>query len=312
MAPLERQDALEPLVTGVKVIDGLLTLGRGQRIGLFSASGVGKTTLMTQLALGIGADRVVLCLVGERGREVEALWSTIAARKDRARFTCIAATSDQSAPMRARAPAQALALAEYWRGRGEDVLFIVDSVTRFAMALREIGLAGGAPPTVRAYTPNVFTALPRIVERCGAAKSGGSISAIMTVLSESDDNDDPIVEVMKSLLDGHIVLSRALAEQGSFPPVDILRSVSRMAHARVDRGHAAAAERVLALSAAYDEGRLMIEAGLHKPNANLRLDEAIRERSAIEAFVRQRSDQYVSFEATCQALGAFQERRSYV
>lgn len=291
MAPMQRKQPDMPLETGVRAIDGLLTIGRGQRIGIFSASGVGKTTLMTQLALGVDADRCVLCLVGERGREVENLWRTVLARRDCHRFACVAATSDLSAPLRARAVHQALAISESWRDRGEHVLLIVDSITRFAMALREIGLAAGAPPTLRAYTPNVFAALPRMVERCGASRSGGAITAIMTVLSETDDVDDPIVEIMKSLLDGHIVLSRPLAEQGHFPPIDVLRSVSRQASTLMKPEHAAAARRAISLLAVYEEARMLVETGMHKPGASARIDEAVRAREALTSFLRQRTDE---------------------
>lgn len=291
MAPMQRKQPDTPIETGVRAIDGLLTIGLGQRVGLFSASGVGKTTLMTQLALGVAADRCVLCLVGERGREVENLWRTVLARDDSRRFSCVAATSDLSAPLRARAVNQALALAEFWRERGEHVLLIVDSITRFAMALREIGLAAGAPPTLRAYTPNVFAALPRLVERCGASRSGGAITAVMTVLSETDDVDDPIVEIMKSLLDGHIVLSRQLAEQGHFPPIDVLRSVSRQAPMLMKSEHAAAARRAISLMAVYEEARMLVETGMHKPGASAQIDEAVRGREALMSFLRQRTDE---------------------
>jgi flagellum-specific ATP synthase len=304
MAPMARKAPDVILETGVRAIDGLLTIGRGQRLGLFSASGVGKTTLMTQLALNVTADRCVICLVGERGREVEAFWRTISARPDHERFTCVAATSDLSAPLRVRAVHQALALGEHWRDRGEDVLLVVDSVTRFAMALREIGLAAGAPPTLRAYTPNVFAALPRLVERCGAARSGGSITAVMTVLSETDDVDDPIVEIMKSLLDGHIVLSRQLAEQGHFPPIDVLRSVSRQAAMLMAPAHAAAARLTLSLMATYEDARLMIDTGVYKPGANARIDEAVRDRERIMTFLRQRTDERSAFSETLRRLSS--------
>ncbi|MEA3017889.1 MAG: flagellum-specific synthase [Sphingomonadales bacterium] len=197
LKPMERADPSRILTTGVRAVDGLLTLGVGQRIGIFAAAGVGKTSLMEQLAAQTGCDRVILCLVGERGREVEAIWRRLGARGDAARFTIVAATSDESAALRGRAIRYALCLADHWRERGEDVLLMVDSVTRLAMALREIGLAAGAPPTVRAYTPNVFAELPRVVERCGAARSGGSITALFTVVSETDDVVDPLVELMK-------------------------------------------------------------------------------------------------------------------
>lgn len=302
LAPLERRGAARVVETGIRAIDGLLTLGEGQRIGLFAAAGVGKTTLVSELAQGVAADRCVMCLVGERGREVEALWRAIAARADLKRFTCVAATSDQSAPMRARAVFQALALAEHWRDQGEHVLLIVDSVTRFAMAQREIGLAAGAPPTLRAYTPNVFAALPRIVERCGAARDGGAITAVMTVLAETDDVDDPIAETMKSLLDGHILLSRQLAEQAHYPAIDVLRSVSRVARDVVARDHADAAARATELLAVHEDARVMIESGLHKPGANPRIDRAIAARDGLTRFLRQASGERMRLTETIAAL----------
>lgn len=288
LAPLQRENPAVAVETGIRAIDALLPLAKGQRVGVFSASGAGKSTLMSELAFSVAADRCVICLVGERGREVEAFWSKIAKRPDRARYTCVAATSDLFAPLRARAVMQALALAEYWRSRGEHVLLLVDSITRVAMALREIGLAAGAPPALRAYTPNVFSVLPHLVERCGAAKAGGAITAVMTVLCETDDTDDPIAEIMKSLLDGHIVLSRQLCDQGHYPPIDIVRSISRNSDALMKPEHARAAERALGLLAIYDEARLMIENGLYKPGAESRIDEAVRAHAPLMHFLRQR------------------------
>lgn len=300
--PLEREEPLRPLETGIRALDGLLTLGRGQRAGIFAASGVGKTSLIEQLSFQAKVDRVVLCLVGERGREVEGLWRAIRGRKDMDRFALVAATSDESAPCRARAPLQALALAEFWRGQGEHVLLIIDSVTRLAMALREMGLAAGAPPTVRAYTPNVFAALPRLVERCGAVSSGGAISAVMTVLSETDEVDDPIVEVMKSLLDGHIVLSRTLAEQGQFPAIDVTRSVSRGLEKRIAKGHRRLVQEAARMLSLFAESRVLIETGSYRAGTNLALDRAIERRPAILAFLAQPQDEAESMDASIAAL----------
>lgn len=294
--PLDRTEPNEPLATGIRAIDGLLTLGRGQRIGIFAASGVGKTSLIEQIASQSEVDRVIICLVGERGREVEGLWRDLSSRKDHARFTLVAATSDESAPCRARAPLQAQAIAEHWRSQGEHVLLIIDSVTRLAMALREIGLAAGAPPTVRAYTPNVFAALPRLVERCGALKDGGAISAVMTVLSETDDVDDPIVEVMKSLLDGHLILSRGLAEQGQFPAIDITKSVSRGLEKRISKPHRAAVVDAIALLSAWNEARVMIETGAYRAGSNAQVDRAIERREALLSYCKQSQDLSVAFE----------------
>lgn len=302
VSALERVNPASVLVTGVRALDGLLTLGRGQRIGVFAASGVGKTSLMEQLARQVECDRCILCLVGERGREVSGLWE-MASRSGRPeRFTLVAATSDESPVMRARAVEQALALAEHWRARGEHVLLMVDSVTRLAMALREIGLAAGAPPTVRAYTPNVFAALPRLVERCGAVRGSGAITAVLTVLAETDDVDDPIVEVMKSLLDGHVILSRTLADQGHFPAIDVVRSISRQAARLVQRDHADAARRVVGLLADYEENRVMVESGVYRARSNERIDRAIAAREPLAAFLRQPADESVPFDAAVRAL----------
>ncbi len=298
-------DRLEPsafLPTGIRAIDTLLPLARGQRIGIFAASGVGKTSLIEQLAAQIDADRIILCLVGERGREVEAIWRGLQERGDADRFALVAATADLSAPLRARATEQALALAEQWRGEGEHVLLIIDSVTRLAMALREMGLAAGEPPTLRAYTPNVFAALPRLVERCGATRSG-AITAIMTVLSETDDVDDPIVEVMKSLLDGHIILSRVLADRGHFPAIDVNRSISRLAAKVMDREHATLAARARALASSYDQSRLLIESGMYQAGGNAELDRAIAVREPLDAFLQQRRDEAVPLAEALRGLG---------
>ncbi|MFA6114581.1 MAG: FliI/YscN family ATPase [Sphingomonas sp.] len=300
--PMERADPSRSLETGLRAIDGLLTLGIGQRIGVFAASGVGKTSLMEQLATQIGSDRCIICLVGERGREVEAMWSLLSARPDAPRFTLVAATSDESAALRVRSVQYALCLADYWRARGEHVVLMVDSVTRMAMALREIGLAAGAPPTVRAYTPNVFAALPRIVERCGAVRSGGAITAVMTVLSETDDVDDPIVELMKSLLDGHIVLSRSLAEQGHFPAIDIARSISRQSERLVSGDQATAMRAATGMLAAYDEARVMIESGVYKGGTNPAVDRAISGRAALGSFLRQARREHSRPDETVQRL----------
>lgn len=300
---LDRVTSLAPLITGVRAIDGLLPLATGQRIGVFAAPGVGKTTLVSQLADQVDADRCVICLVGERGREVEALWSSGLSKAVRARTTVVAATSDQTAALRVQAVEQALALAGYWRAQGLRVLLVLDSATRYAMALRELGLAAGEPPTIRAYTPGVFAALPRLVERCGAARAGGAISAVFTVLSETDDVDDPIVEVMKSLLDGHIVLSRRIAETGRFPAVDVSRSISRLASAIMSPSHRALANEAQASIGAYDAARTLIEAGVYTAGADPEIDAAIRRRPALEAFLRQ-SETPSSPKETLAALAA--------
>ena len=287
LRPLDRVMPGKRLVTGLRAIDGLLALGKGQRVGIFAASGVGKTSLVDQLARHIACDRVILCLVGERGREVEKLWRTHGAGEDGKRFTLVAATADESASLRARSVEQAMALAEYWRDRGEHVLLMVDSITRVALALRELGLASGEPPSLRAFTPNVFATLPHIVERCGAARGGGAITAIVTVLSETDDVDDPIVELMKSVLDGHIVLSRTLAERRHFPAIDMARSVSRLAGEIASPREAELARKAHAALARHAEARPMIESGLYRAGSSAEIDRAIAWAEPLAAFLQQ-------------------------
>ena len=286
--PLARATSSRQLATGIRAIDGLLPLVEGQRVGIFAAAGVGKTSLVKQLCDYNDADVVILALVGERGREVEALWSGLdTANRDRT--VLVAATSDRSPMVRVRAGHYAMALAEYWRAQGRRVLLLLDSVTRLAMAMREIGLAAGEPPTVRAYTPNVFAGIPRLIERAGALAAGGSVSAVMTILCETDDADDPLCEMMKSLLDGHILLSRTLAEQGHFPAVDIARSVSRQA-SLVRSGEGQAAMRTIASwISLYEQSRTMRQAGLYVAGSDPRIDQAIARHEAIDLFLRQDS-----------------------
>ena len=287
---LDRVSPSEPLVTGIRAIDGLLTLGKGQRVGIFAASGVGKTRLIEQIVRQAECDRIVICQIGERGREVASLWSDIKASGKLAKSSLVAATSDESAPMRSLALEQALSMAEFWRDKGEDVLLVVDSMTRYAMALREIGLAADEPPMLRAYTPNVLRELPRIVERCGAVRGGGSITALFTVLSETDDVDDPIVEVMKALLDGHIILSRRLAEAAHFPAVDVNRSISRLFDKLAGEQHIASARSIRALLSKFEESRILIESGMYKSGSDRELDRSIAARSAILEFLKQPSN----------------------
>jgi flagellum-specific ATP synthase len=302
IGPFERVSPKSVMETGIRAIDGLLTLGQGQRIGVFAASGVGKTSLMSQLAAGVGADRCVICLIGERGREVESLWNEGLPEEARQRSVLIAATSDEGAAIRVRSGHYALAIADHWRSQGHQVLLLMDSVTRLAMAMREMGLAAGEPPTLRAYTPSVFAAIPKMVEQCGAIRSGGSITAILTILAETDDVDDPIAEVMKSILDGHIILSRQMAEQGHFPAIDVVRSVSRRAEELMDADHRTAAARARTLLSHYEASRTLIEAGLYNAGNNADVDAAIAVRKPMMAFLQQSTNERISIKQSCRML----------
>jgi len=310
VSPLDRDSPQDVLETGIRAIDGLLTLGRGQRAGIFAASGVGKTSLMTQIARQVQADVTVLCLVGERGREVEEIWNRGLNEEARSRSILVAATSDQSASLRVRAGHYALAQAEYWRARGKHVLLLLDSVTRLAMAMREIGLAAGEPPTVRAYTPSVFAAIPKMVERCGALKTGGAITAIMTVLSENDEIEDPVCELMKSLLDGHVVLSRALAEEGHFPAIDVPRSISRQAENLVRSPQRRMALQVLEWLSKYDSSRTLVDTGLYVKGSNDLIDRAIERNPHIIKFLRQDRDHCSPVASTNAALARLAEGKN--
>lgn len=300
--PLDRESRNEPVETGIKAIDALMPLGSGQRIGIFAASGVGKTSLLSQLIRQVQADVCVCCLVGERGREVESIWTNELSGEARARSVLVAATSDQAAAVRVRAVHQAIAIARHFRAQGLSVFLVLDSITRFAMALREVGLAAGEPPTLRAYTPSVFSIIPRVVEQAGALRGGGSITAVMTILAETDEVDDPLSELMKSLLDGHYVLSRDLAEKGHFPAIDPLMSVSRNAHKLMSSEHRRAAQRAQSLLALYQKNRTLIDAGLYSAGTNKDIDDAIKAQPLLEAFTRQKLEEAVSAETTLAAL----------
>jgi flagellum-specific ATP synthase len=284
---LDRLGPNRALDTGVRTIDTLLTLGVGQRVGIFAGSGVGKTTLLADLLVHTQADACVLCLVGERGREAHALWEQRLDATARQRCTLVLSTSDQSPVLRARAVQLALAQAEWHRAKGRHVLFVLDSATRYAMALREIGLAAGEPATVRAYTPSVFAALPRLIERCGARKGGGAITALMTVLTETDDADDPLAEVLKALLDGHLVLSRSLAERGHFPALHVPRSISRVLRDVTEARDQALAADVISQLAVVEASQTMIDAGFYSAGANPALDRALKHRPQLLAFLCQ-------------------------
>jgi flagellum-specific ATP synthase len=302
ISPLAREGASCPLETGVRAIDALLTVGRGQRIGIFAGSGVGKTTLLNCMARNVAADIRVVCLVGERGREAEEFWNHVLTDEQRASSVLVVSTSNEPAIVRARAVHYAQALAEHFRDQGAHVLFVLDSMTRLAMALREIGLAVGEPPTVRAYTPSVFAVMPQVIERFGALRGAGAITALVSVLTESDDADDPLAETLKALLDGHIVLSRELAEQGQLPAIDVQRSVSRYFRTVVDADAQALAGEVVGQLATYASSRSLVESGMYKPGMNARLDRALACREGLLALLRQPTGEHVPRTRALQAL----------
>lgn len=284
--PLSRPPIRQPLVFGLRVFDGILTCGKGQRIGIFAGSGVGKSTLLGEIARASEADVNVLCLVGERGREVRHFIEESLGPEGLARSVVVVATSDTAAIQRVKAAFVAIAIAEYFRDRGKNVLFMMDSVTRLAHAQREIGLAAGEPPTTKGYCPSVFTLLPKITERLGAA-ARGSITGIITILVEGDDMNDPVADSMRSLLDGHIVLSRKLAEQGHYPAVDILQSVSRLITDVATPEHQAAAQRLRAIYATYQGAEDLINIGAFSPGSNRRIDTAVACIERVNEFLMQ-------------------------
>lgn len=298
---LGRRPVERPMATGVKVLDALLTLGEGQRIGLFAGSGVGKSTLLGAIARGASADVVVVALVGERGREVGEFLERSLGVEGRRRSVVVVATSDAPAMERLRAAQVATAYAEHFRDRGRRVLLLVDSVTRFARAQREVGLAAGEPPARRGYPPSVFAMLPRLLERSGQGEDG-SITAIYTVLVEGGDLDEPIADEVRGVLDGHVVLDRAIAARGRFPAVDVLGSVSRVMDAVVAPTHLAAARAVRASLAAYESRRDLIALGAHVPGKEPDVDRAIARMPAIEAFLRQDAREIVELDAAVAAM----------
>lgn len=284
--PLERPAIDTPMQTGVRAIDGLNTLGRGQRIGIFSGSGVGKSTLLGQITRGCDADVIVVALVGERGREVGAFVNEVLDERTRRKAVLVVATSDRSPIERFLAPFVAVTIAEHHRDQGRNVLLVMDSITRFAAAAREIGLAAGEPPTVRGYPPSFFATVPKLVERMGRTRSG-SITGLITVLLDGDDPNEPVADTLRGLLDGHLFLRRELAQAGHFPAIDVLGSLSRLMPALVTAEHAAAASTLRGWLAAHREGRDLVEIGAYKPGTNTRLDQALARLPAIEAYLRQ-------------------------
>lgn len=296
-SPLDRQRITTPLETGVRAIDGMLTLGKGQRMGIFAGSGVGKSTLLGMLARHTSADVNVIALIGERGREVREFLEKDLGTQGLERSVVVCATSDQPALIRLKAALVATTIAEYFRDQGLDVLLMMDSVTRLAMAQREVGLAVGEPPTTKGYTPSVFALLHSVMERAGTS-SIGTITALYTVLVEGDDMNEPIADAARGILDGHIVLSRKLAHQGHYPAIDVLQSISRIMDDIVSPDHRQAAAAVKERMAIYAEAEDLIAVGAYQAGTNPQLDQAIALRPEVLAFLRQQKDEHTAFSQT--------------
>jgi len=299
--PLEREHIVQPLVTGVRAIDSLLPIGKGQRIGIFGGSGVGKSTLLGAMSRHNFADVSVIALVGERNREVRAFLDHELGPEGLERSVVVVATSDRPAPLRVRACFVALAVAEYFRDKGADVLLVMDSVTRLAMAQREIGLAAGEPPSQKGYTPSVFNLLPKIFERAGNFRRG-SITGFFTVLVEGDDFTEPICDAVRAILDGHIVLSRQLAAAGHYPAIDVLQSVSRLTSQVASREQARQAAKVREALAAYQQAEDLIQLGAYVSGSNPRLDTILRAHGEILNFLRQEPETKSPVEETMKRL----------
>jgi FliI/YscN family ATPase len=299
--PLERQNITEVMETGVRAIDGMLTIGRGQRVGIFAGSGVGKSTLLGMIARRSTADVNVIALLGERGREVRDFIENSLGPEGLARSVLIVATGDQAALVRARGALVATAIAEYFRDLGKNVLLMVDSVTRVAMAWREIGLAVGEPPTTKGYPPSVFANLPRLLERAGNGATG-SITGLYTVLVDGDDFNEPVADASRSILDGHIVLTRKLASAGHFPAIDVLDSKSRVRDHVIDQPHRQGANDLMRLEASYREKEDLILVGAYHEGSDKQVDAALRLRPRLLDFLRQSPAESPAFSQTRQAL----------
>ena len=306
--PFARRPIERPLETGVRALDALLSFGEGQRIGLFAGTGVGKSTLLGMLCRHADADVIVAALIGERGREVGDFVRHAIGPESLSRCVVVAATSDAPPLVRVRGALRATAIAEHFRKQGKRVLLVMDSVTRFAMALREASLAAGEPPLTKGYTPTVFAALPPLLERAGRDSGPGSITAVYTVLVEGDDMNDPIADTVRGILDGHVILSRKLGDRGHHPAIDVLRSVSRVARDVSSPEHIGAAGRVRELLAAHEEAADLIQIGAYVPGSDPRVDAARSLQPAIEGLLRQPPDEATGRSETIARLRAISER----
>ena len=301
--PLKRPPITDTLEFGVKAIDGLNTIGKGQRIGIFAGSGVGKSTLLGMIAKNVKADINVIALVGERGREVREFIEKDLGPEGLKRSVLVVATSDQPAMLRMKCPLVATTIAEYFKDQGKDVLLMMDSLTRFAMAQREIGLATGEPPVARGYTPSIYAEFPKLLERSGNFDTG-SITGVYTVLVEGDDTNEPISDTVRGILDGHIVLSRQLANENHFPAIDIGASISRLMVEIVPPEHQKAASRMRNLLGLYQKNSDLISIGAYKRGTNPALDEAVTKINDINAFLRQEIGERFSYEDTLRIMEA--------
>jgi flagellum-specific ATP synthase len=299
--PLERQPIREPLVTGQRVIDALLTLGRGQRVGLFAGSGIGKSTLLGEIAKGSTADLNVIAMIGERGREVRPFLENCLGRVGRARSVVVVSTADQSPLLRVRATQMAIVIADHFRAQGANVLMLLDSLTRLAMAQREIGLMMGEPPSSRGYTPSVFQLLSATLEQLGNAAEG-SITGILTVLVDGDDLDEPITDAVRAIVDGHIVLDRKIAERGQFPPVNVSASISRTFREVTTPAHQAAARKIRAILSTCSEVADLVRVGAYQRGTSPQVDRALELLPDVETLLRQELGQMCPLDDTRKAM----------
>lgn len=299
--PLKRELITDVLTLGVKAVDGLLTIGKGQRIGIFAGSGVGKSTLLGMFARNTKADVNVIALIGERGREVREFIERDLGPEGMKRSVVVIATSDKPALARKKAAQTATSIAEYFRDMGKDVLLMMDSLTRFSMAQREIGLAAGEPPVSRGYPPSVYAEMPKLLERAGRSDRG-SITGLYTVLVDGDDFNEPITDTARGILDGHIILSRSLAAKGHYPAIDVLQSISRVMSSIVSKDQKKLAGKMKMVLATYSEAEDLINIGAYKSGSNKNIDYAIRKIEAVNSFLVQETDEKVSLEETLSAL----------